>query len=138
VIEYQYKNAKKRVMVIKETVKGKTVRKNKKPVKMTKQAKIPKKPEKSTPIKKSQISVEPSVNKNTPKNKKTVKPPEKTAAVKKLEKKTVSIVKNIPNSIQEELLPLPEKPIERIDLSLPEGSVYKQTGHRRPLIVFPK
>jgi len=29
-------------------------------------------------------------------------------------------------------------PAQQQNLGLPEGSVFQQTGHRRPLIVFPK
>ncbi|MCL2214192.1 MAG: hypothetical protein FWC06_03170 [Treponema sp.] len=31
-----------------------------------------------------------------------------------------------------------KQPNEQQNMSLPEGSAFKQTGHRRPLIVFPK
>lgn len=126
-------------MVKKENVKGKTVKKEEKLQKMTKQVIIPKKPIKKTvisaSIKKSKSPVKSNIKKTAVKPK---KPPETVVSEIKTVKKTVPVVKGQVYPVQEELQPFPEKQVEHIDLSLPEGSVYKQTGHRRPLIVFPK
>jgi hypothetical protein len=69
----------------------------------------------------------------------TSKAPKKTSAVKKLAVKKASASKPAARAaIKPEI---PEKPVPGIPqqgLGLPEGSVYQQTGHRRPLIVFPK
>jgi hypothetical protein len=76
----------------------------------------------------------------------TSKAPKKTAVVKKpAVKKASARVKPDSTSktaAREVIKPeIPEKPVPGIPqqgLGLPEGSVYQQTGHRRPLIVFPK
>jgi hypothetical protein len=67
----------------------------------------------------------------------SVKPVKKTAkpVVKKESKPEITHIPEVQPVI-------PEKPETAADsgqdLSLPEGSVYQQTGQRRPLIVFPK
>ena len=82
-----------------------------------------------TPAKKpAKPAAKKTVSKSAPKTVK--KQPEKHAIkVEKIEKNT---------EIQEEKpIEAPETP-QQHDMSLPEGSALQQTGHRRPLIVFPK
>jgi hypothetical protein len=120
---------------VKKTVK--TAKKTiKKPVKS---AKPTKKPVKKPAVKKTaQKAIKPAVKKP---EKKDVKKPEKPAAITpapSIKKDTKPLISHIP----EEQPVIPEKPdtadTPEQDLSLPEGSVYQQTGQRRPLIVFPK
>jgi len=69
---------------------------------------------------------------------KTVAGPTAKVPVEKIKKETKPEKKHI----QEAPPVIPGKPdtsdAPGQDLSLPEGSVYQQTGQRRPLIVFPK
>jgi len=125
----------------KEASKKKTVKSPAKQVKkpMPKKASV-----KAKPIKTSKTTK--PAPKKTPK--KTI--PVKTAkSAPKIEKKPVfkpaitiekSAIKPIEKPIEKPLEKPPEKPLntQQQDMSLPEGNVLQQTGHRRPLIVFPK
>jgi DNA-binding protein HU-beta len=108
-----------------------------------KQAKKPAKPA----AKKSAVKAKPAKTSKTP-----AKKPAKSAAKKTVSKNTPKKVKKQPekHAIKVEKIeknteiPVEEKPVEKHetsqqqDMSLPEGSALQQTGHRRPLIVFPK
>jgi hypothetical protein len=122
--------------------KGPAKGKAEKPQKVTKQVKtlknLEKKPVKSAPDKKAKNPAKSNLNKTTLKFPQKTKLPEKVNPERKPVKKTASFLRNISGPIQREIPPVQDKPADHIDLSLPEGSVYKQTGHRRPLIVIPK
>lgn len=92
-------------------------------------------------IKKQNVKKVTAAKKSKPKTK-TV--PVKKTQAGKLKKKTKKIVKNTkkpaPLSTPSKKQAANDKPApsQPKNLSLPEGSVFQQTGHRRPLIVFPK
>ena len=119
-----------------------------------------KSPKKPVTAKKSASRAKPAAKKITKKAKPAVKKaqapkaPAKKAAAKKTKApaRKTSVMKPAkiqgkpapkPNSITQDIAEntvKPEKPpaVQQPNLGLPEGSVYQQTGHRRPLIVFPK
>ena len=125
----------------KEASKKKTL---KSPDKQVKKPTPKKASVKAKPVKTSK-TIKPA-SKKTPK--KTV-PIKATKSTPKVEKKPISkpvftvekpAIKPIERPVEKPLEKPPEKPLntQQQDMSLPEGNVLQQTGHRRPLIVFPK
>ena len=125
----------------KDTVKEKTTANSlKKDKKTTKKGNSQKK--QSTPKAK--------VVSKTIKNEKTAKKPIKIPVENKTNEKKAVNTKTALKTAKTEISPVKKSPVkptehklnkppsESQDMSLPEGSALKQTGHRRPLIVFPK
>jgi len=112
----------------KKTVKT-PVKQAKKPA--AKKAAVKAKPAKTskTPVKKAaKPAAKKTVSKSAPK---TVKKPVEKHVIK------VEKIEKIIEIPEEKPIEKPEIP-QQHDMSLPEGSALQQTGHRRPLIVFPK
>jgi len=110
----------------------KTVKTSKKTI--NKPVKTVSKPAKKPAAKTTSKTAKPGTKKTA---KTAVKPVKKTAKPV-VKKETKPEITHIPD----EQPVIPEKPDTAVEsgqgLSLPEGSVYQQTGQRRPLIVFPK